>query len=133
MKIRILILFFALIFLNTNAWADEFNEEVFCNYMKDFSQKVNSEGPVWVDHATRQDGVAVICNTKIVEYKKFMNVSSADLRVGWQERKQEQLNDIHCTDDSPFRQAIDNGWNIKMLLTFIDGKTARFTAYCNVP
>jgi hypothetical protein len=126
-----IILFICLTFVPCAAFGNEFSEDEFCSQITEMAEKLNAEGSSMVDAGTRQDGMAAICSLKVVEFKKFVNMPITSLREGWQGRKQAQWNKIYCDNNSPFRSAIDNGWTIGVLTTFIDGEQHRIKAACN--
>ena len=82
-----------------------------------------------VDPVTRNDGMAVLCNTKVVEYKKSMIVDFSMLRDGWKERKQKQWNSIYC-DGSHWQKLIDDGWTVSTTLISKSGERFWFKAEC---
>lgn len=133
MKLIIFYVVFAALFTCSNqARSEQLSDKVFCSQAKQLSDKTNSEGKVWVDAMTRQDGMAVICNLKIIEYKKFLKANTVDMREGWQDRKQSQWDKIYCEEGSTFRNAIDNGWSVSVILTFINGEQHKITAKCKI-
>jgi hypothetical protein len=116
------------------SWANPvaaFDGGKFCAAVKELSRKVNAEGPVEVDIATTQIGIAVICTLKTVEFKKMINALQDQMKVGWQDRKKLQWNEIYCKEGTPFREAINRGWNIVYSLRFNDGKVFKGVAVCN--
>lgn len=129
MKFWIILLVVALTAHQSNA--QTYGDAEFCSAMKELSETFNKDAPTWVDSTTRHDGMAVLCNAKIAEYKKFIKVTPAEFRDGWQQRKQAQWNSIYCDKEKPFREAIDNGWQIVANMTFIDGSIHRITAECS--
>ena len=108
--------------------AHAFSNDAFCVLVKEIANKTNAESPVWVDGITRQDGLAVFCSLKTVEFAKFIKVNPSDFRKGWQGRKQSQWNSIYCK--GTFREAIDHGWHIILQATFVNGFRHRIYAKC---
>jgi hypothetical protein len=104
-------------------------DEAFCKKMKQFQQNVLQDIGAMLDSVTRNDGMAVFCGNKIVEFKKFVIVSETEIREGWKERKGAQWDEIMCGNDV-IREAVDGGWIIANLMTFSDGKRFRHTANC---
>jgi hypothetical protein len=51
------------------------------------------------------------------------------MRTGWQQRKQEQWNNIYC-GNPVFRPAIAAGWQIINTVTLLDGKRFQQVAEC---
>lgn len=105
-------------------------DDATCQAWQKSAAKVNAEVPVWTDFMTRSDGVAVLCSLKTIAFKHFLNASPADLRDGWQRRKQAQWNAIYCAD-ARIRQSIADGWQITDLMTFANGEQFRLVADCS--
>ena len=114
----------AVVLSNGPAVAEElFDSDEFCRQITLLQGQSQPDVGQMLDDITRNNGIAVLCGLKVVELKKFLVVSSSDLRDGWQERKARQWDQIYCAD-GPFREAIANGWTIAMQTTTEDG--ARF-------
>lgn len=104
-------------------------DDEFCKILTDMASARNAEGPKMVDHVTRDDGMAVLCSLKAVEFKKFMFASQAEMRPGWRERKAKQWNDIYCNGAT--RENIEDGWTIALVLVLQDGTRFRHAATCS--
>lgn len=106
-----------------------FDEAAFCAAAKDAAQKMNQESPMMVDNLTRQDGMAVVCAARMVDFKKSILVKQSDFREGWLERKQAQWNELYCPNEI-MGPAIRAGWTVQMTLTFASGERYRISAKC---
>ncbi len=116
------------VLLSPSSYAAEFSDKEFCKAMTDLMTNINKDAGQMVDATTRNDGGAVLCNSKIVDYKKFLKAPSTAMREGWKERKNAQWNEIYCK--GPFLDAIRNGWTISTTLTTIDGDRTWIKANC---
>jgi hypothetical protein len=96
-------------------------DEVFCKKMKQFKQNGLQDIGAMLDSITINDGMAVFCGNKIIEFKKIIIVSGAEIREGWEERKNAQWDEIMCSNDL-IRKAVDGNWIIANLMTFSDGR-----------
>ena len=124
-----LLSFLLLLLVPAMASAAEFDDESFCNVMMEQQKKINADAGQMVDAVTRNDGVAVLCSTKIIDFKKFMASDSSKMREGWQDRKAKQWNEIYC--NGVFLDAINNGWTVAFTLIFQDGNRFWYKANCD--
>jgi len=67
----------------------------FCVALEQFADKANKDAGSMLDTITRNDGMSVLRETKIIDFKKLLNIDPSALRDGWQQRKQQQWNDIY--------------------------------------
>jgi hypothetical protein len=107
------------------------NDAVVCKAAKLIAQKANTEAPQWVDHATRFDGMGVVCFARMIEFKKWTSYTSQHLKPGWLEEQQRVWNQLHCA--GAFKDAIAEGWQVLNVLTTADGKKYIIKADCAVP
>jgi hypothetical protein len=114
--------------LPMSAAETQFNDKAFCDVIKQFAEKANKDTGSMLDPVTRSDGMAVMCETKIVDFKKFLIVDDSNLRDGWLQ-KQQQWNDIYCKDNG-WSKAIANGWTVTQTLTSVNGKRYSIKAEC---
>jgi hypothetical protein len=112
------------------AHAQQHSDALFCRAMQEIAEKHNRETGSKVDAYTVVVGMAVLCSTKVVDFRKKLLVSFRLMNVGWQARKQAQWNQIYCEPGSGFRQAIDAGWTISHTLTDVDGVRHYMVATC---
>src|ERR1051326_8336728 len=106
-----------------------FDQEQFCTAVTDIAHRMNARKGRWLDRSTRHDGVVLDCEAKTLEVERFLNADPAEMRHGWEERKQRQWKARYCSDES-WREAIDNGWTIISTLTFRTGEQLSFVAEC---
>jgi hypothetical protein len=106
-----------------------FDQEEFCVAVTDIVHRMNARKGRWLDRSTRHDGVALDCEAKTFEAKRFINANRDDMREGWEARKKREWNARYCSDES-WREAIDNGWSIISTLTFPTAEQVSFVAEC---
>ncbi|MBX9726688.1 MAG: hypothetical protein K2X09_05425 [Rickettsiales bacterium] len=126
MRKNLVMLFFVV--LCSPATALSFDDAGYCEGMQKLQMKVNADSGAMLDAYTRNDGVSVLCNTKVVEFKKSLLTNSTDLREGWQERKASQWDKIYC--EMPALEAIKSGWTIGFSLVTKDGVRFWHKAEC---
>jgi hypothetical protein len=115
--------------LLTSSAEAQYTDDGFCDAMKEWSDKLNKDAGSMLDSITRSDGVAVLCATKIVDFKKFIKIDESAMRDDWFQRKQQQWNDIYCKDDI-WSQAIAAGWTVAQTWVFANGKRYWMKAEC---
>ena len=109
--------------------SQQFDDTAFCETMHKFAANANKDAGSLVDAHTRNDGMAVLCATKVVDFKKFIDVPQDAMRPGWKDRKSDQWRNIYCND--PFwRSAIQNGWTVATTIVTVDGDRTWIEAVC---
>jgi hypothetical protein len=106
-----------------------FDDAAFCAEMKRAAERGRADIGTMLDQATRMDGIAVLCGTRVIAFYKFLNVAPSALREGWKERKQKQWDGIYCTDPA-WLKAIQSGWTVSTVATFIEGTRVWIEAKC---
>jgi hypothetical protein len=100
-----------------------------CEQLQEAAAELNKEAGAKIDNSTTLDNVLVLCNLKIFEYRKSINVVSPNLKPGWEERRQRNWNRMMCKD--PMLLAIRSGWSIKERLFSSDGEAYIISAKCD--
>ncbi|MEK7244707.1 MAG: hypothetical protein AAB223_01660, partial [Pseudomonadota bacterium] len=101
---------------------------------EEHARTTNFRKPAWVDREIRDDGVAVLCVQKTLEFRKFFNIDPGGLGPGWEQRLSAQWNRSQCRE--PMLAAIRNGWQVVEITRFPksprhpDGRQLRAVAYC---
>jgi hypothetical protein len=132
MKARAALLVILVLFAPWGAAA--FSDEDFCREMQERARAANVRKPAWVDRNIRDDGVAVLCVQKTIEYRKFFNVEPGALGRGWEQRLSLHWSRGQCR--GPMLAAIRNGWQIIEITRFPksqkypDGHELRAVAAC---
>lgn len=116
------------------AQAQRFSDEEFCRALTEEAAAANRRGSFWIDVAIRDDGMAVFCLQKTVEYRRYMNLDPSQLTVEWRNLRQAHWSARNCRE--PTLSAIRNGWKIVEVLrvrknqTFPQGRQHRVVAEC---
>ena len=109
--------------------AQPFTDALFCQAMQEIATQRNKDAGTKVDAVTTDLGIAVLCNMKVVDFKKRIDLAFSQMDPGWQDRKQSQWNRIYCNNPG-FAKAIANGWRISSTTTDTEGKRHHMEANC---
>jgi hypothetical protein len=104
-----------------------FDQDEFCQAATEVARRANASAGRWLDRSTRHDGVRVDCESKTVEFRRFLNADPDSMRSDWEERKARDWNSNYCVDQD-WREAIDNGWKITSTVTIRTGDRLSFVA-----
>lgn len=129
--VHVTVVSLVIFFLQLNSFpaiAAGFDDAVFCSEAEAFKEKGEVDVGKMVDKFTRNDGMAVLCGIKTIEFKKFLFANESEMRVGWQERKAAQWDAIYC--EGANLEAIKNGWTIATSFIAKDGKRFWHAATC---
>ncbi|MEK7821187.1 MAG: hypothetical protein AAB543_08775 [Pseudomonadota bacterium] len=116
------------------AQAQGFSDDEFCRALSEEAAAANRRGSFWIDVAIRDDGMAVFCVQKTVEYRLYMNLDPSHLTAEWQNVRQAHWSVRNCRE--PTLSAIRNGWKIVEVLrvrkshVFPQGRQHRIVAEC---
>ncbi len=100
--------------------ARAFEDRQFCLAVREVTRSAADVG-TWADRVTRNDGVEIACDRKLVHFKRHYSVSASGLQGPWQERKVDEWESGTCKRPL-WREAIDNGWIISATLTTVTGE-----------
>lgn len=100
--------------------AHTFEDSQFCLAIREMTRSAADVG-TWQDRVTRNDGIEISCERKLVHFKRYYNVSAGALQGPWKERKAQEWEGTTC-NRSLWREAIDNGWIISATLTTVTGE-----------
>jgi hypothetical protein len=106
-----------------------FDQDEFCTTVTEIAQRANARAGRWLDRSTRHDGVEVDCGLMMLETKRFLSADRADMREGWEVRRQREWNATYCNNEA-WREAIGSGWSIVSTLTLRNGESVSFVAEC---
>jgi hypothetical protein len=84
---------------------------------------------IWIDRTTRNAGMVVACDRRIIEYRRFTYSSAASMTDAWKARKGVEWNRTQC-GSAVWKDAIGRGWKITLSETAADGTSITFTAQC---
>ena len=106
-----------------------FDDRAFCVAAQQIALAADQDIGLWIDRVTRNAGIRVSCDTKIVEFRRFTYTPSASMDGPWKERKAAERNAAHC-NRSIWTEAIRNKWKIVLSLTAADGGHVSLNAQC---
>jgi hypothetical protein len=101
--------------------ARAFDDAQFCVAVKEVIRSATSDVGTWTDRMTRNDGVEIGCDRKVVHFKRYYSAPASALREGWRERQAASWESAYCKR-SIWREAIANGWVISVTLTTVTGE-----------
>jgi hypothetical protein len=102
-----------------------FDNTQFCQAVTQLVRAAGEDVGTWVDRSTRNDGVEIICNRKLVHFKRFARAPAPALSGDWKEAKTEEWRGAYCTS-ALWREAIENGWLISATVTTSSGERVWF-------
>lgn len=106
-----------------------FDDRDFCSAAKQLAFAAEQDVGHWLDRSTRNGGMGVWCDRKMVEFKRFTYASSTSMTNDWKARKAVEWNAAQC--GSPlWGEAVRQGWNVELSVTAADGGRAAFSAKC---
>lgn len=105
------------------------DDRTFCSLAEQLAETENAGGVRMVDAVTRFDVVVVLCELKLVDYKKFVSVRMSNLEIGWKSKRQAKWNEGICKL-AHLPELISHGWTISETTTFKDGRRNVIKAKC---
>jgi hypothetical protein len=114
----------------TSASAHAFDDREFCVAVQQLAVAADQDVGQWTDRVTRNAGIAIRCERKTVEFKRFTYSPSSSMDAKWQARKAEDWNLTQCARVL-WADAVRNGWAIVLDVTAADGGHVALTARCN--
>ena len=104
------------------------SEAEFCALLSDFAIKQNVAKGEMIDAITRNEGMSVSCDTKIVDFKKSAALTSPELYLR-RSGIQKQWNQHYCTNKE-WTPIFAAGWSASTTIAALDGKSLTVTAEC---
>jgi hypothetical protein len=101
--------------------ARAFDDAQFCVAVKEFIRSAVGDVGTWTDRVTRNDGVEIGCDRKVVHFKRYYSAPASALREGWRERQAANWESAYCKR-SIWREAIGHGWVVSVTLTTVTGE-----------
>ena len=98
--------------------------------MQETAVGLNKDIGAKLDRITTNQGMSVLCNTKIVTYRKSISVPISSMPENWVQRTQMQWNQIYC-ENIAYGPAIKSGWKIAMTMVDVNGRMQQFVAHCD--
>ena len=106
-----------------------FDDGEFCIAIQQLSAAAERDVGLWIDRTTRNAGISVFCDRRLVEFKRFTYASSASMNAAWRESTAQQWNANHCAS-AVWADAIRNGWSVALVVTAADGVQATISTRC---
>jgi len=98
-----------------------FDDAQFCVVVKEFVRSATGDVGTWTDRLTRNDGVEIGCERKLVHFKRYYSAPASALRDAWQERQAQNWESAYCKR-SIWREAVDHGWIVSATVTTVTGE-----------
>src|SRR5215470_7059559 len=108
-----------------NSGARAFDNTQFCQAVTQMVRAAAGDVGTWVDRSTRNDGVEIACDRKLVHFKRTSNAPAGTLRGGWREAKTLEWQGAYCANPI-WREAVDNGWVISTTVATTTGERIWF-------
>ncbi len=108
-----------------NSGARAFDNTQFCQAVNQLARAAAGDVGTWVDRSTRNDGVEIVCDRKLVHFKRTSSAPAGTLRGNWREAKTQEWRGAYCANPI-WREAVDNGWLISATVTTTTGERIWF-------
>src|SRR2546423_266386 len=84
--------------LSSMAPAVAFDDKEFCAAVQQFAFAATQDVGLWLDRTTRNGGMAVFCDERMVEFRRFTYVPSDLMNESWRQREAEGFNSARCNN-----------------------------------
>ena len=105
--------------------ARAFDSTQFCQAVTQWARAAAGDAGTWVDRSTRNDGVEIICDRKLVHFKRYSTASVSASRDLWKDTKTEEWQSATCSN-TIWREAVENGWLVSATVTTASGQRIWF-------
>ena len=102
-----------------------FDNTQFCQAVSQMVRAAAGDVGTWVDRATRNDGVEIACDRKLVHFKRTSTAPLGTLRGSWREAKTLEWQGAYCANPI-WREAVENGWVISTTVATSTGERIWF-------
>lgn len=113
----------------TTAPALAFDDRQFCVAVQQIAIAAEKDIGIWIDRTTRNAGISVACDTKVVQFTRFSYSAEASMTAHWKSSRSAEWNTTQCKS-ALWREAIGNGWTVVLVVATADGGRASFKAQC---
>ena len=117
------------ILMFTSTPTHAFDDKGFCVAAKQLEIAAAKDVGIWVDRVTRNAGMKVVCDRKMIEFSRFTYIESSSMTENWKAAKSSEWNASHCSS-TLWSDAIANGWIVLLNISSADGGRASFKAQC---
>ena len=111
------------------ASAFAFDEKAFCAAAQQLAFAANQDIGLGLDRTTRNGGMTVSCDARVVEFNRFTYAPSGSMNESWKRPEAQAFNATHCNNPI-WQDAIANGWRIALTVTAADGARLTIDARC---
>lgn len=119
----------AVLLCMTAAPAVAFDDGEFCVAAQQLALAADKDIGLWIDRTTRNAGMSVSCDKKVIAFKRFTYAPFVSMDGAWIDRKTAEWSAAHC--NSPiWAEAIRNRWKIALDLTTADGGHLSLVSQC---
>jgi hypothetical protein len=115
---------------SSSASADDAKARALCLELTNFALGANARAGKWLDRVTRHDGMAVACEDKKVELKRFVSVAVKEDHDEWKERQELEFKTASCGHELS-RRAMEEGWDVLATFTMASGENVSLSAECD--
>jgi hypothetical protein len=105
--------------------ADAFDSTQFCKAVKNLVRVAAGDVGTWVDRTTRNDGVEIACERKLVHFKRYSTAPAGTLHGSWNDIKTREWQGSYCANPI-WRDAVEHGWLISATVTTKTGERIWF-------
>lgn len=105
--------------------ARAFDNTQFCQAVGQLTRAAKRDIGTWINRTTRNDGVELFCDRKLVHFKRYASTQGSGLREAWREARTEEWRSTTCINPI-WREAVDNGWIISTTVTTATGEKVWF-------
>ena len=102
-----------------------FDNTQFCQAARQLTRAEVRDVGTWINRTTRNDGVELFCDRKIVHFKRYASTPGSGLRDAWRDSKTEEWRSIKCAN-AMWQEAVENGWLIAATVTTVTGEKVWF-------
>src|SRR5689334_1815697 len=88
-----------------------FDDGQFCVAVQQIAIAAEKDIGVWIDRTTRNAGISVACDTKVVQFTRFSYSAEASMTAHWKARRSAEWSAAQCKS-ALWREAIGNGWTV---------------------
>jgi hypothetical protein len=115
--------------LAVSAPARGFDDRDICAAAQQVAIAVENDIGVWIDRVTRQAGMVVACDKKVIEFRGFTYTPATSMTEAWQAQQVAKWKRTRCAGPI-WTEAIRNDWKIVLTITSVDRRQLSLQAQC---
>lgn len=100
-----------------------------CDQLTRLIANVTARLPIMIDTNTREDGLVLLCEARILTTNRSISSNLSDLPENWRLRKQSEWDDEICRS-SVFGALVRRGWRVTQNISFQSGERISICAHC---